>query len=68
MCFGSTPAPAAPAVVPAPVKFADRTVQGAGITARERALSSGGRQSTVLTGPLGLPGGASTAKQTLLGR
>ncbi len=69
MCFRSPSPPAAPAPPPpppAPVKFAEKRVQSAGARARTRT-SQGGRQATVLTGPLGLPGAASTGQRTLLG-
>lgn len=69
MCFGGK-APAAPAVPgppPAPVKFAEKRVQAAGTAERARGAAAGGRASTILTGPLGLPGAAQTQQKTLLG-
>lgn len=65
-----TPAPLPPPPppkIPAPIKFAKKTVQGAGATERAKGARAGGRASTIKTGALGVTDEAALAKKKLLG-
>lgn len=54
---------------PAPPLLSNTDVQAAGDAARLAASNLQGRQSTILTGPFGVPiSGASVSRKTLLGQ
>tara|TARA_R110000824_G_scaffold300283_2_gene488314 strand:- start:482 stop:694 length:213 start_codon:yes stop_codon:yes gene_type:complete len=65
--FGS-PAPPPPAIEPAPIAptKSDEDVRASRDNERKRRLAAAGRQSTILTSPIGT-GTPTTEKKTLLG-
>lgn len=66
MCFASTPQlPAVPAATP---RLPDEGVRLARFDEIRRRRRSAGRASTILTGPGGVTGAASTTGNTLLGQ
>lgn len=71
MCMGGSPSspppPPLPPEPPPPPTEVDPAVKQARATARTRAAASGGRDSTILTGPQGLVSDTANTRKTLLG-